>query len=225
MKRPTDQPSWIRWQVGVWAWGEPEFLVHLDRFWKTQVVKRAPPPYSPQAPANGWWPIDMVQLSGEWGEHPQNAYGLTAVRQEDDLIFFNDLANVLENKAWWHAFPSPLNLVCMMGGVTEKPAQYQQAATDVGVEPPKPGLVLLSPLGRVDGKAIDVYRSVARYSQRPGSEDDVYSAKATAALTQIWLEEFRAPAELRKRWQQACREQALDHALPSAGPDQKRARF
>jgi len=225
MTRANQRPSWIRWQVGVWAWGEPAFLAHVDRFWKGQVVGRAPPPYNPQAPANGWWPIDMVSMGGEWGEVPQHAYGLTAIRQEDDQIFFNDLVNVLENKAWWHTFKAPTNLICMRGTVTEKPEQYGRPVTDVGVEPPKPGIVLLSPSGRASGKEAGVYRSLIRYMERPGADEDVYSPAAAAALAQIWLEEFNAPRALLEHWRRGCREQALADALPPAVTAKERLRF
>lgn len=225
MTRTPLRPSWIRWQVGVWAWGEPAFLAHMDKFWQGQVVGKAPAHYNPQTPANGWSPIDMVPLDGEWGDVPQRAYGLTAVRQDEDRIFFNGLADVLEKRAEWDTFDAPTNLICMMGTVTEKPEQYGNPATDVGVEPPKPGIVLLSPHGRANGKDVGVIRSLIRYIERTRADIDVYSTTTAAALTRIWLEEFNPPRPLLEHWRRGCREQALGNALPPEVTAKPRPRF
>lgn len=218
---PT-RPSWIRWQVALWVWGDPAFLEHMEAFWQGVVVKRAPAPYNPQQPASGWWPIEMPLLRGEFEGDDQRAYGLTAIRQESEGEFFKTLADQLEKRARLLHFPGHKNLVCLSGGVTEMPAQYQDVACEVGTEPPKPGIVLFSPGGRINGHPVEVYRSIARYVGRPEQQEDIYSPQATADLAKIWLEEFRGPAGIAGNWRRA---RELDRQLPAGLVGAPRVRF
>ncbi len=210
-----DIPLLVSWQLGLWAWGEHAFLERLESAWKTRVVDRSSPPYNPASPRAGFWASAAEPITSLGAMTGHRCFGATLFRPKSERGFFSTIATRLEALVALAPNDSSANLVCITVALGESPEQpgFLKGGVFADSEPDY-GFVLLGPGRKATGTKIEMVRSVARsYALTKG--DDPYSPTEFAAITSIWLNEFKGPKEFLAPWKIACRAQVLDRELPS----------